>query len=74
MHLFVISALKKVPYLKFAHPTTLQLIAFSMKQDSVEKDRYLFKPGDLSMTMFLIYSGNVAIKTTMDNGFEYTVE
>jgi hypothetical protein len=45
-----------------------------MKQDIIEKDRYLFKPGDLSMTMFLIFAGNVAIKTKMDNGFEYTVE
>jgi CRP-like cAMP-binding protein len=74
MHLFIIASLKKVSYLAKAHPVTLQLIAFSMKQDIIEKDRLLFRPGDMSMCMFLIFAGNVAINTKLDNGYEFAIE
>ena len=74
MHMFIVSALGKIPYLKDCAPETLQMIAYSMKNENLESDRCIFGPGDRSICMILIYTGVVEIKTKMDSGTDFVIE
>jgi len=74
VHLFIVSALAKVPYLKDCAPETLMTIAYSMKNENIEADRLIFGPGECSSCMFLINTGVVEISTKMDSGTEFVLE
>lgn len=72
--MFIISALQKVPYLADCTPETLQVLAYSMKNENLESDRFIFGPGDRSVCMLLVYTGVIEISTKMDNGTEFILE
>jgi len=71
---FIISCLKQANFLEFLHPDALSEIVYRAEVTKLEKDMYLFKPGDPVSAMYIIADGAVDLSITINEKHIHTLK